>query len=443
MNINMPAKVRFILNRLKERGFEGYVVGGCVRDSLLGKEPKDWDITTDATPIEVMEIFPKVNPTGIQHGTVTVIVDGIILEGFEVTTYRIDGKSTDGRHPDEVTFSKSLKEDLSRRDFTVNAMAYNEEEGLIDYFGGQVDLERKLIKCVGKPYDRFQEDGLRILRAFRFQAQLGFIIDFETWMAIKRCLNNLSCVSKERIRDEFCKMVIANHRVIIDLLLSGAIDYILPGVSKMNGFNQNNPYHQYDLLTHSLTSMNYIENELHLKIAMLLHDIGKLKTKYTHSDGISHYMGHSEVSSRMAKDLLETLRFENKVRDKVVALIEFHSVRFKSSKDIKRVLNELGEDLTRDLFKVRWADIMAQKPEFVKNRIVKTIAMEKMMNQIIANKECYSLKQLAINGNDLIELGFSGHNIGMALDMLLDKVMGCNEWNDKDILLNMARQISK
>lgn len=438
VNISMPDEVKFILNTLSNKGYEAYIVGGCVRDSILNKQPKDWDITTKAKPEEVIKLFDKVILTGLKHGTVTVVINN---EGYEVTTYRADGEYEDNRHPKEVKFVKSLKEDLARRDFTINAMAYNEEKGLVDYFNGIGDLHDKIIKTVGVPEERFNEDALRMLRAVRFSAQLDFNMDKDMIRAIKTLKNNIKNISKERIREEFNKILMNNPRKIDVLKDCEMLELIIPEIRSIYGFNQNNPYHIFDLYNHTLKAIEVIEQKLYLRLTMLFHDFGKIKTKTTDENGISHYYNHSKESVELAKNILKELKYDNNTIDKVLTLIQYHDHSLKSKLSVKKLLNRIGEDIFRDLIKVQKSDILAQNPIYAKERLLNIINIESKLDLILEQNECFSLKDLNINGNELIELGFNkGKEIGEILNYLLEKVIENPELNNKDQLIKLAKE---
>src|SRR5471030_2394585 len=317
MKIEIPKDVKFIICTLINNGYEAYVVGGCVRDSLLNKTPKDWDITTKPKPEEVIKLFDKVVLTGLKHGTVTVIINKY---GYEVTTYRTDGEYEDNRHPKEVQFVSSLKEDLARRDFTINAMAYNEKDGLVDYFAGIQDLNDQIIKTVGEPKKRFDEDALRMLRAIRFSAQLNFKIDEIVLGTIKELKDNIKNISKERIREEFNKILISNPRKIEILKECEILEYIIPVINNIYNFNQNSPYHIYDLYNHMIAATEAIEPIIYLRLTMLLHDLGKIETKTTDENGISHYYAHAKQSVEMAGNILTDLKYDNDTINKVLTL---------------------------------------------------------------------------------------------------------------------------
>ncbi|WP_035283093.1 MULTISPECIES: HD domain-containing protein [unclassified Clostridium] len=436
--IKMPADVDYIITTLMDNGFEAYIVGGCVRDSILNKKPKDWDITTKAKPEDVIKLFDKVVLTGLKHGTVTVIIN---KESYEVTTYRIDGEYEDNRHPKEVKFVNSLKEDLSRRDFTINAMAYNERDGLIDYFEGMKDLEKKIIKTVGDPEKRFSEDALRMLRAIRFSAQLSFSIDEHILCSIGKLKNHIMNISKERIREEFNKILLYNPTKIENLKECGLLDFIIPGISATYNKNQNNPYHIYDLYNHIILSTNSIEPLLHLRLTMLLHDLGKINVETIDEKNISHFYGHAEESVKISEKILKSLKYDNDTVNKVLTLVKYHDCTLKSKLSIKRMLNKIGEDLFRDLIKVKKADILAQNPIYSEERLINLINVEDKLNIILAENECFMLKDLKINGRDLISLGYDkGKEIGETLQYLLNLVIENPELNDREKLINIVKK---
>nr|WP_034869297.1 HD domain-containing protein [Clostridium lundense] len=443
MKINIPKSVEFIINTLEEANYESYVVGGCVRDSILNKIPNDWDITTNAKAEQVEEIFQhrgfKVIETGIKHGTVTIMMDNI---GYEVTTYRIDGEYLDGRHPDKVEFTTSLKEDLSRRDFTINAMAYNHTEGVVDYFEGIKDLENEIIRCVGKPLKRFSEDALRMMRAVRFSAQLGFKIEDNTENAIRSLSSNIRFVSVERIKEEFDKILLSdNVDKIHSLNCYGLMTHFLPEYDICEATSQNNPYHIFDVATHLICSVENIEKNLYLRLTMLLHDICKPQCKTTDELGIDHFYIHAHKSAEKAREILKRMKYDNKTIERVYTLIQCHDYEVYSNKSIKKLLNKIGEELFVDLLKVKEADIKAQNPRFYEERHMKLLEIEKKLNSILQQRQCFSLKDLDVNGKDLIELGLAqGKEIGKMLNELLEIVMENPELNNKEELINIIKK---
>lgn len=437
VRIDIPQDVKFIINTLMNNGYEAYIVGGCVRDSIMKRHPKDWDITTKANPEEVIKLFDKVVLTGIKHGTVTVMIN---KEGYEVTTYRVDGEYEDNRHPKEVKFVSSLKEDLARRDFTINAMAYNEEDGLIDYFGGMEDLNNEIIKTVGEPKKRFNEDALRMLRAIRFSAQLNFKIDGNVLVIIKELKDNIKNISKERVREELNKILLSDSRKIDVLKECEILEYIIPGISNMYNINQNNDYHNFDMYNHTLTEA--IEPILHLRLTMMLHDFGKIKTKSTDESGNFHYYAHAKESVTMAEQILKDLKYDNNIINKVLTLIKYYDCTLESKLSVKRMLNKIGENLLRDLIKIQRADILSQNPVYTKVRLLKLTRVEGKLDLILSQNECFNLKGLKINGEDLIELGFNkGKEIGDTLKYLLELVIENPKLNEKEELIYIAKQI--
>jgi tRNA nucleotidyltransferase (CCA-adding enzyme) len=437
IKINIPGDVNYILKTLQDNGYEAFIVGGCVRDSILNRRVNDWDITTSARPEETIKLFDKIIPTGLQHGTVTVMINN---EGYEVTTFRKDGQYEDNRHPSKVEYVTSILEDLSRRDFTINSMAYNDSVGLVDPFEGSKDLKNKVIRCVGNAKDRFSEDALRMLRALRFSAQLGFSINFQITESCKDLYENLNKISVERIREEFNKVLISNS----DKLKTGySLKLTNCWISELNGleeFNQDNPYHGYSLFDHTLESTKLMENTLHLKLTMLLHDLGKVETRTIDDVGIAHYYGHPGASTNIALKILKRLKYDNETIEKVLTLIKYHDCELRSRKSIKKMLNRIGEDLLRDLIKVKWADILAQNLIYAKERLTNLVKVEQKLNAIVEARECFSIKDLAVDGKDLIDLGIKpGKEIGIVLNTLLDKVIEDNNLNDKVRLLEIAK----
>lgn len=426
----LPTDVRLIINKLAEHKFDAYVVGGCVRDCILEVEPKDWDITTNATPIEIMHVFESytILPIGLQHGTVTVLIDQI---GYEITTFRIDGTYTDNRRPDDVEFTTDINKDLSRRDFTMNAIAYSSDKGLVDPFNGVHAIRQKMIIAVGDPVERFNEDGLRILRAFRFAAKLKFNIGSATLEGIVECKDNLKNISKERIREEFSKILTSSVDVLRHMYERDILKYIIPLFNMDNEILQNNPYHNLTLFGHTFKSIEVTPEKLHMRLTMLLHDIGKTKTKTTDEFGVSHFYNHPEVSAEMAYDILKDLKYDNVIIDKVVKLIEYHDRDIYTAKAMKKVLNKLGTDLVRDLIVIKHADLLAQNPDYYMERVLKLSECNKILDYIITKDEAFTVKSLNINGNQLMKLGYpKGKIIGNILKYLLDEVMDGNILNE-------------
>lgn len=435
--INVPEDVSEILKLIHDSGEEAYVVGGCVRDSLLGVEPHDWDITTSATPEQVKALFKRTVDTGLSHGTITVLINN---EGYEVTTYRVDGKYEDFRRPKAVTFTRSLSEDLLRRDFTINAMAYNHQEGIIDLYNGKDDLEKQMIRCVGTPIDRFNEDALRMLRAIRFSAKLGFTIEAGTYAAIRELAHLIQHVSAERINVEITKTLTSpNPKQIKELATTGLISYIIPEFEPVIGLEQNNPYHKFSVDNHIYESLKHIEALPHLRWAMYLHDIGKGYTKTTDEQGIDHFYKHPVVSEKLAKQIMKKLKFDNKTFDKVSKLIRFHDDRFPiAKKAVRKAVNRIGVDYFDDLLLIKEADIKSQHHNYEEENMGKLKEIRDFYEEILEDNECLTIKDLNVNGNDLKDIGITdGKKIGESLKFLLEQVLECPELNDKDQLISI------
>lgn len=408
-----------------------------MRDSILGRPIHDYDITTSATPDEMMEVFKdkRIIETGLQHGTITIVIDG---EPYEVTTYRIDGNYSDSRRPDKVTFTKSLEEDLKRRDFTINAMAYNDEVGLVDPFNGMEDIEYYKIRCVGRAEDRFSEDALRILRAIRFASQLGFVLEPDTDWNISKMYKNLENISIERINSEFCKIAASSDFCVQMVLYHEVFSLFIPEIKNMFGFQQNNPYHIYDVWNHTVHAIEYCESDdLVTRLSVFFHDIGKPHCYQDSEDGIRHFKGHGRVSADMTDKIMKRLRFDNDTREKVVELVYYHDATFEVGKKyIKRWLNKIGEEQFRRLLNVRRADIKAQAYIEQESRLQKIDNIEYILEKVLQKDECFSLKDLAVNGKDLIEIGYKpGKEIGNTLNCLLQLVIEGVYPNEKDELL--------
>ena len=442
VNIKIPIEANELIHTLQSNGHTAYVVGGCVRDSIMGRIPHDWDICTSATPDEMLEIFKdyRIIETGLQHGTVTVVING---NGYEITTYRIDGVYSDNRRPDSVAFTNDLIEDLKRRDFTINAMAYNDNECLIDPFHGLYDIEDKIIRCVGLPEDRFNEDALRILRAIRFGCQLDFGIHPSIgwcigYTDIKIKLNNISV---ERINAEFTKMIICNN--FHDRLAKhySLFALFIPTLNSMIGFKQNNPWHEYDVFLHTYHALEKCKSDdLIVKLAVFFHDFGKPHCYQDGEDGIRHFKGHGKVSADMTNTIMRQLRFDNDTREKVVELVYYHDATIEIGKKyIKRWLNKIGEKQFRRLLEVKKADNKAQNLYLSQPEIEKLNEIEKLLEEVLQEKECFSLKDLAINGQDLIGIGYkSNKELGNTLNTILQKVIDGDLPNDREKLLQEA-----
>lgn len=436
MQLVIPEKVEMIINELENAGFEAYAVGGCVRDCLLKREPNDWDITTSARPEEVKMLFRRTIDTGLQHGTVTVMMD---KEGFEVTTYRVDGEYEDGRHPKEVTFTASLEEDLKRRDFTINAMAYNPTTGIVDLFGGMEDIENKIVRCVGNPIERFTEDALRIMRAVRFSAQLGFKIEENTLNALSLIAPNLKKVSAERIQTELIKLLESpNPDYLRIAYITEITKEFLPEFDACMVTEQNNIHHCYSVGEHILHSLKYVRNTKALRITMLLHDIGKPAVKRTDEKNVDHFKTHSEVGQKMAHNILRRLKFDNETIKTVTTLIKWHDERIKpDAREIRYAINAIGEEYFSLLLEVQYADTMAQSEYKREEKLCRIKMVKEIFNEILEKKQCTSLKNLAVTGKDLIEHGMKpGKEVGEVLSQLLKYVLDNPEKNVKEELLS-------
>ncbi len=445
MNIQLPDKVKHIIKIITDAGFEAYAVGGCIRDSILGREPEDWDITTSALPEQVKTLFHRTVDTGIQHGTVTIMLD---KDGFEVTTYRVDGKYEDKRHPSEVSFTPNLKEDLKRRDFTINAMAYNEEVGLVDLFGGWRDIEGKIIRCVGEAKERFTEDALRMMRAVRFSAQLGYEIEKTTKEAIKELAHNLKYISAERIQVELVKLVISDHPDYLRIAYeTGITKVILPEFDSMMETKQQHIHHAYGVGEHTLLTMQNIEPEKVLRLAALFHDIGKPKTLFADTDGTTHFYGHDEDGAEMTKDIMRRLRFDNNTINSVYKLVLYHdygNATEPTRKIVRKAIYKMGEETFPNIFRIKEADILGQSQYQREEKLQRLARWEEIYKEIVRDQECVSLKTLAVTGKDLIELGMEpGEKIGNTLKILLELVLENPEYNNREILLQHISTLIK
>lgn len=433
--IKIPDGANKILNILYKNGYDGYLVGGCVRDSILGREPEDWDICTDCRPEEMVKLFAsfKLVATGLRHGTITVIIGE---ENYELTTYRFDGDYTDGRHPDRVVFIDELREDLRRRDFTINAMAYNDRLGLIDYYGGLEDISNKSIRSVGHPLERFREDYLRMLRGVRFASQLGYRIEEDTFKAIQELSKYIVNISGERIREELNKILLSRlpSRGLRLLNKSNLLTYIIPELKEAVGFNQHNPHHNRDVFEHSLEVIDNTEDDLVLRLAALFHDIGKPRTFTIGQDGIGHFYGHNVKGKDLTEKIMKRLKYDNKTIEKVSILVKEHMCKYNniSDKGIKRLINRLGKDNIGRLFKLQIADRQAS---VAGNNIGDILQLKNRVEEILNESQPLSVKDLDINGYDLMELGIKeGREIGLILESLLERVLEDPKINKRDLL---------
>ncbi|MBR5516948.1 MAG: CCA tRNA nucleotidyltransferase [Firmicutes bacterium] len=439
----LPEPIKKALQMLEKAGYEGYIVGGCVRDFLMGKSPDDYDVTTSALPKEVEAIFAehKVIETGLKHGTVTVIIDGLPLE---ITTFRVEGEYLDGRRPSEVSFTRSLREDVARRDFTMNAMAMDLRGKLYDYYGGQDDIDKGIIRCVGNPAERFDEDALRIMRAIRFASQTGFILEDKTKKAALEHKENLLKISAERIRIELLKLLCGKDVKNVLIEYVDILSVFMPEIKPTVDFDQKTHWHIYDVFTHTAVAVASIEAKAHLRMAALLHDIGKPSSFSVDENGSGHFYGHALVSVDLARDILNRLKFDNDTKDKILKLVKYHDVPIEPTvRSVKRALNKYTKEGFFDLVLLKRADNMAQNPELaIRQEYLDQVVA--VAEDIIAESQCFSLKDLAVNGRDLIEAGHRpGKELGHVLDQLLEQVLEDKLPNDKAKLLEFAQKIKK
>lgn len=443
MHIELPGNVKKIIQKIEDAGYEAYAVGGCVRDSLLGRIPNDWDITTSAKPEEIKRLFQKTFDTGIKHGTVSVLIG---KEIYEVTTYRIDGEYEDARHPKEVVFTSELKEDLLRRDFTINAMAYNERVGLVDLYGGIQDLNSKIIRCVGNPYERFSEDALRIMRAVRFAAQLDCSIEEQTKKAITELSPTLSKISAERIQVELIKLLTSGHPEYIRTAYElGITKVFLPEFDSAMTCTQNNPNHAYSVGEHSIKVLMNVPNDKVLRLTALLHDLGKVSTKTTDEEGIDHFSGHPKESAKIAHSVFKRLKFDNDTERKVCRLVETHDWTIGASvSHMRRYINRIGEEFFPLIFEFNKADLKGQSDynREEKEKLLSDLQIE--YERIAGEGECVSMKTLSVSGSDLIDIGVpKGPKVGEVLKELLEIVLEDPSKNDKETLLSIVKGMEK
>lgn len=442
MTMDMPKNVDTAINLLQSAGFEAYAVGGCVRDSLLGKTPNDWDITTSAKPEDMKSVFAEFHciDTGIKHGTVTVVIDG---EPLEITTFRLDGEYEDNRHPKSVTFTSNLGADLGRRDFTVNAMAYSKKTGTVDLFGGQNDLKNGIIRCVGDPDRRFNEDALRILRALRFASALDFEIEEKTAQSLLKNRALLGNISEERIAKELLKLVCGKgaKRILTDF--APVLFEILPELQPMYKNSHDNPHHCYDIYEHTLIAVESIDPEPTLRFAMLLHDCGKPAVKKFDENGVAHFYGHQRISAEISAQILARLKVSNKFRDEILFLVSNHDrwELYENTEKMPRYLSKFGLDGVLNLLKVMRADVLAQSPEY-RYRLDQIADAEETAKNLAAQKPCLSLSELQINGRTLMDIGIpQGRKLGAVLAQLLDEVIDGVTKNTQEALTTRAREI--
>lgn len=434
-----PPSVEFILSTLQNANYQAYLVGGSVRNHLLQRKVIDFDIATDAIPQRVQQIFADYRQLdyGKKHGTVTVLIDQIPVE---ITTFRQDGPYLDARHPEKVVFTRSLQDDLARRDFTINAFAMDIDGKILDYFEGKKDLDKGIIRAIGNPTTRFKEDALRILRAVRLSAELGFEIESQTFDAMCQTLPLLDQISSERKATELIRALMGDH------IRKTLIDYhpifasLCPDISLMKGFDQNNPHHIYDVLEHSAHVIHHCPKDRELRLAALFHDVGKVHSYTEDEQGIGHFYGHSEISEKIALQTMKKLNLDHRTIQNVALLIRYHDVQFPAqSKSVKRWLRRLGEDMFFKLLDLKIADNRSQAPQYFQRGELAE-KMKRMAQEIIEENNCFQLSQLAINGHDLIKLGLSGKQIGQALDFTLQQVIDEKIHNDKSQLLQFVKE---
>ncbi len=427
------------IKMLQEAGYEAYAVGGCVRDAIIGNEINDFDVTTSATPSQMQQVFKneRTFETGIKHGTITLVCE---RENVEITTYRVDGEYEDNRRPKSVEFTKRLENDLKRRDFTMNAIVYNEKEGYIDLFNGIDDIKNKVIRAIGNPTERFKEDALRILRAIRFSSKLGFKIEENTKKAMNECKHLLHNISAERIANEINNFLMGKNVKNAILENYEILGEIIPEIKMMYGFDQKNSWHIYDVLTHTAVVVENTPPIPYLRLSALLHDTGKIHTFTIDQNGVGHFFGHNEKSAEIAYDYLTKYKYDNFTKNRVHRLVKIHDAPIEPDKVfIKKRINRIGKDCFFDLIKLKRADNLAQNPNRVRMDVIDEI--EKIAEEVV-NESCFSLKTLSINGSDLIKNGHTpGKNLGVILDILLNEVIEEKIPNEKNVLLKRAEQI--
>lgn len=440
MNLPLSPGAAKALALLQAAGYEAWIVGGCVRDALLGLPPKDYDLTTSALPEETQRVFaayPRIE-TGLRHGTVTVLLEG---EPLEITTYRVDGAYSDARHPDGVTFTRSLRQDAARRDFTINAMAYAPGWGLQDFFGGQADLARGILRAVGAAEKRFREDALRILRALRFASVLDFTLEGETARAARACAPLLAAVSAERVSGELGKLLCGKAAGRVLRTYPQVLGAVVPEILPMVGLDHRNPHHCYDVWTHTTVAVDHVPPELPLRLAMLLHDIGKPDTFSLGEDGQGHFYGHPRRSVELAEGILSRLRFPRRTRERVLTLVRYHdAVLEESPQRVRRWLNKLGPEVFFDLLAIQGGDAAAQAPAYC-TRLDHLRRLETLARQVLDQAPCLTVRDLAVGGEDLLALGYRGPAIGRALRALLDQVLSETVSNEKNALLQRLAQM--
>ena len=443
MKLSIHPEANTLIHTLQEQGYEAFVVGGCVRNALLGLHPHDWDICTNATPSQMREVFRGYETVdfGLKHGTLVVMAG---KQPYEVTTYRVDGVYADNRHPEQVTFTDSLALDLSRRDFTVNAMAYNDEQGLVDPFGGAEDLRCRRLRCVGVPDNRFHEDALRILRGVRFAAVYGLSVEEETAASLHRCAPLLRNIAAERVASELTGALCGAHVAETLDVFRDVAAVAVPELTETFDFPQRNKHHRYDVWRHILHAVAAIDSDPLLRVTMLLHDIGKPRACTADADGTNHFKGHQQISAELASVILRRLRFPNAFIEDCLALIVYHDVRFNgTTKQVRRVLSRLGEVNTRRLFAVQRADIAAQSAYRREEKLASVAEAERLAEEILAQRQCLCVKDLAVGGRELLAAGVPrGRAVGRLLNTLLDEVLDETLPNEREALLARARALA-
>ena len=448
--MELPRTVENLIARLEQAGYSAYAVGGCVRDSLLSLQPHDWDLCTSALPEQMLEVFrgEHVAETGLKHGTLTVIVGHV---PYEITTFRTDGNYTDHRHPDSVSFVKDVAGDLSRRDFTVNAMAYSARTGLVDLFGGQEDLARRVIRCVGVPRERFREDALRIPRALRFASVFDFSLDPETEDALRTLAPTLENLAAERIREELLKLLCGPGAGRILRAFPDVLSVIIPDLRPMIGYDQRNHHHHFDLWEHTVQTVENVPAEPDLRLAMLLHDTGKPDVRVLDDKGEAHYRGHQAVSAEIADRVTEALRCDRETRDRVILLVRNHGIRMRTESGavnldrsfLLRRLNRFGEKDLRALIRIHRADRIATGYSSREREDRRMAERMDALDALLAEHPCFTLRDLAVNGRDMQALGLRGPDVGSALQQLLEAVMDGKVSNEKDALNEFVTKFIK
>ena len=441
--MKIAAYAETAIDLLNEAGFEAYVVGGAVRDMVMGRPAHDFDIATSALPSQTEKVFDsyRLIETGLKHGTVTVLIDA---EPVEITTFRIDGDYSDMRRPDSVQFTPELKNDLSRRDFTCNALAFHPKKGLVDYFGGTEDINNGIIKCVGEPDKRFGEDALRIMRALRFASVLGFEIDKDTSDSIHRNRELLHYISKERIFSELCKLIEGENVYSVFDDYCDVIFTIMPELEPMHNLDQQNKAHKYDVWHHTLHAVENIRADAELRLAMLFHDSGKPAVKTVDENGVGHFYDHAKVSVEIARKILNYMKSSNRLRQHVCNLVEYHGLMPEkmSKKTFKKYIGMLGEDTIRELFEVREADVRALDSFLTEKFLSENETAKEFFREIVEQEPCFGVKDLEVDGRDLISLGYNADSsLGKALSVLLDEVMDNRIDNEKNALLKRAKEL--